>query len=423
MQQEVLYGNTQTPDPLLNVQGLLEGLEVLTRNVQDTRIISYLATNSTAGNDLKLKSLAHEFAGNWAKEDIKDIRKIPLPELLQYNLIDALSTQYVKTKYYPQMCIDNQENLYTSLMLPSLKVIIQMELTGMAMNPQKIEETKQILEKEQQECLDILQNSPVIKMFNRLVQQTAMEKANAKLKTKQHPLEKFADELFNPNSGPQLQRLLYEQMGLPVLDYTDTKQPATGADTIEKLINHTQEPAYKEILEALIRLGKVAKILSAFIPAFEKGVDKPDGRKYLHGGFNLGGTVSGRLSSSKPNMQNLPANSKFGKQIKKCFSAPPGWVFCGADFSSLEDRINALLTKDPAKLRVYTDGFDGHSLRAAAYFPEAMPDIEQAPNNALCYKAKVGGTNIYFHAEETVEYLGKNYKGKELYELLTHTRI
>ena len=360
---------------LLDTQGLLTGLEILTRSFQDTKIISYLATNSTAGNDLKLKSLAHEFAGNWAKEDIKDIRKIPLPELLQYNLIDALSTQYVKTKYYPQMCIDNQENLYTSLMLPSLKVIIQMELTGMPMNPQKIEETKQILEKEQQECLDILQNSPVIKMFNFLVQQTAMEKANAKLKTKQHPLEKFADELFNPNSGPQLQRLLYEQMGLPVLDYTDTKQPATGADTIEKLINHTQKPAHKEILEALIRLGKVAKILSTFIPTFEKGVDKPDGRKYLHGGFNLGGTVSGRLSSSKPNMQNLPANSKFGKQIKKCFSAPPGWIFCGADFSSLEDRINALLTKDPAKLRVYTDGFDGHALRAFAYFGDQMPDI------------------------------------------------
>ena len=74
---------------------------------------------------LGLKPLAHEFAGNWAKDDIKDIRRIPLPELLQYNLVDALSTWYVHTKYYPVMVQDNQEELYHSLMLPSLKLIIR----------------------------------------------------------------------------------------------------------------------------------------------------------------------------------------------------------------------------------------------------------------------------------------------------------
>jgi DNA polymerase-1 len=68
-----------------------------------------------------------------------------------------------------------------------------------------------------------------------------------------------------------------------------------------------------------------------------------------------------------------------GKLIKSCIKAPPGWIFSGLDFASLEDKISALTTKDPNKLKVYTDGFDGHCLRAYAYFPEDMPDIN--PNS------------------------------------------
>lgn len=360
---------------LLDTEGLLIGLDCMTRSFQDTKIIAYLATNSTAGNVLGLKALAHEFAGNWAVEDIKDIRKIPLPKLLEYNLVDALSTWYVKSKYTPVMIQDKQEELYYSLMLPSLKVIIQMELQGMPMNPDTIQAVKADLEQQSAKHLAIIQNSGVIKLLNFLLQTSAMEAKNAKLKVKQHALDHFDAVAFNPNSGPQLQRLLYEQMGLPILDFTDTKQPATGADTLEKLINHTQEPAYKELLGALIGYGKVSKILTTFIPAFEQGVDKADGMKYLHGGFNLGGTVSGRLSSSKPNMQNLPAGSTFGKLIKTCFEPPKGWLMIGADFASLEDRINALLTRDPAKIKVYVDGYDGHALRTFAYFGDQMPDI------------------------------------------------
>ena len=70
------------------------------------------------------------------------------------------------------------------------------------------------------------------------------------------------------------------------------------------------------------------------------------------------------------NLQNIPANSTYGKLIKTCFSAPEGWLFGGADFNSLEDYISALTTKDKNKLKVYESGFDGHCLRAAYYFPE-----------------------------------------------------
>lgn len=356
----------------LDNQGLLQGLEIMTRMFDDTKIIAYLATNSTAGNVLGLKPLAHEFAGNWAKDDIKDICRIPLADLLQYNLVDTLSTWYVKKKYTPIMEADNQREIYDTLMLPSQVTIIQMELTGMPIQEAALAKARRELEIIQEQHLKTIHTSPLILAFNLLLQISAQEAANAKLKVKQHPLEKFAGVQLNPNSPLQLQRLLYEQLCLPVLDTTDTGQPSTGEDTLKKLINHTPHQEVKDILNAIIEYGKATKVLSTFIPAFYQGFLKEDERMYLHGSFNLGGTVSGRLSSSDPNMQNIPAGSAYGKLIKECFVAPEGWIFCGADFNSLEDYISALTTRDPNKLAVYERGFDGHSLRAAYYFQEDL---------------------------------------------------
>ena len=75
------------------------------------------------------------------------------------------------------------------------------------------------------------------------------------------------------------------------------------------------------------------------------------------------------------NLQNLPSGSVFGKLIKNCFESEKDWLYVGSDFDALEDKGNALLTRDPNKLKVYTDGYDGHALRAFAYFSEQMPDI------------------------------------------------
>lgn len=298
---------------LQDTKGLLEGLDIMTRNIDDTKIIIYLATNSTAGNVLGLKPNAHEFAGNWAVEEIADICKIPLGKLLEYNLVDALSTNYVKKKYLPIMVQDKQEKIYRELMLPSLKLILQIELTGMPMSDEMIKKVKQELLDYQAKQLDIITKSLVVHALNTLLQDAAWEadydtrKAKAKNPGKIMPKSRAVfTEVFNPNSGPQLQRLLYEVMALPVIDKTDKKQPATGAETIEKLINHTQDPLFKELLGALIAYGKVTKILSAFIPAFENGILKADGMRYLHGCFVIGGTVSGRLSSRDPKFWASP---------------------------------------------------------------------------------------------------------------------
>ena len=117
----------------------------------------------------------------------------------------------------------------------------------------------------------------------------------------------------------------------------------------------------------------------------------------------------------------LAIASKYGlsDELKKCFQYVPGWLFTGLDFASLEDRISALTTKDPAKLAVYLYGFDGHSLRAHSYFSENMPDIERAPEGAKCYKALVGDREIYFHEFEIIEYMGEQMTGADLVRRLS----
>ena len=116
----------------------------------------------------------------------------------------------------------------------------------------------------------------------------------------------------------------------------------------------------------------------------------------------------------------LTIAAKYGMQgeVSKCFKYMPGWLFTGLDFQSLEDRISALTTKDPAKLAVYLYGFDGHCLRAQTYFSENMPDIQRAPEGAKCYKATMGSQVIYFHEHEVITYMGKELTGAELVKLI-----
>ena len=86
-----------------------------------------------------------------------------------------------------------------------------------------------------------------------------------------------------------------------------------------------------KLMQSLIELADVSKMLSTFISSFEENtILKEDGHYYLHGNFNIGGTVSGRLSSSNPNLQNLPSSSTYAKQIKKCFTAVEGRIMGGA---------------------------------------------------------------------------------------------
>lgn len=385
-------------DDILDTEGLLKGLEIMLRNWDCTRLITYLATNSCAGNKLSLKDQAQEYAGNYAQEEIEDITKIPLDDLLQYNLVDSCSTWFVKEKHWDTLVADQQLPTY-EFFQDAMVDIIQMQLTGMPLDMKEVKKLNAELTDDVDRLKKAMKDNIWVQRFEEHLRFAWREKKHGEWKKKRIELEEVplhdtqGESVFNPNSGPKLQELIYDEnfMGLPVIDRTDTKQPATGRKTLEKLLEHTAvtDPDTRAFLELLIEYSVIDKVLTSFLPAFLKAPQGPDGWHYLFGFFNLGGTVSGRLSSSGPNLQNLPSKGKLAKRVKRCFKAPPGWLFCGLDFNSLEDMISALTTKDPAKLKVYTDGYDGHCLRAYSYFEEQMPDIDPTSVDSINSIAKL----------------------------------
>ncbi|UNI71485.1 putative DNA polymerase I [Burkholderia phage vB_BpP_HN04] len=404
-------------DDITDNVGLLRGLSVMLKNWDCTKLITYLATNSCSGNKLGLKDQSQEYTGNYAQEDIHDITLIPLDQLLQYNLIDGLATWFVYEKHWGTLVADDQEDVYLNVFKPATTDIIQMQLTGMPINMPRVLEVEVALTAVMNDALARMNQTEAMQKFAYRLKEKYIEKKHKEWKVKRITLAEVPDDVvFNPRSPLQVQDLLYGMLGLPVISFTDSKQPSVDADTIGKLKNHTKDADTLALLDALLDFAAVDKIVGSFIPAMKNAQQGADGWWYLFGNFNLGGTLSGRLSSSNPNLQNLPSNVamaisdallamfdilkqytkkgklSLGKLIKYCFQPPPGWLFVGLDFASLEDRISALTTKDPMKLKVYIDGFDGHCLRAYAYFGDQMPDID--PNsvesiNSIAEKYKV----------------------------------
>ncbi|MGC3005501.1 hypothetical protein ACPF8X_45715, partial [Streptomyces sp. G35A] len=155
-----------------------------------------------------------------------------------------------------------------------------------------------ILEEIEQSALDVIQSSPVVQEFTYEMNLAWVEEKNATLKKKRVTLAD-AKEKFNPNSAQQLQALLYGVstgcLCLPILEVTESKLPATDADTLKALVSHAKSNQEKDLIQALIDFKAVNKLLTSFIPAMEAAPQASDGWWYLFGNFNLGGTVFGRL--------------------------------------------------------------------------------------------------------------------------------
>lgn len=373
-----------------DIQGMLEGLHIMFRNIEDTKILAYLALNSTSKVKLDLKSLAFQYTGNYALENIEDISKHSPQEILTYNITDGIATWYVYNKYRKQVK-DTQENVYQNVFLPALKVLTQTELCGVPLNLGQVLITERNLQDISKLHYDAIMNNPIVVEVTQKLREIKAVKDTTKLKKKVKTADDYLNLQFNPNSDAQLAYLLHTHMQLPILAKTPTGQPSTKGKVLKALIvriNNSKQwknTSYAELINHIIELHDADKILTTFIPAFKNNSINKDGWNYLHGNFNLGGTVSGRLSSSEPNLTNIPSGgTQYGKAVKQCFQLPyvttekdpKGWLLVGADYFSLEDRISALQTKDPQKLKIYTDGMDGHCSRAYYYFKDKMPDID-----------------------------------------------
>ena len=353
-------------------KGQYEGLSNLFRTgcFDDTMLMAYLSTNSCAGNHLGLKELAMEYSGDYGIKVGDDTENIDDKVLLEYNLKDVLSTYYLYEKYSKKLLEENQVDTYKNIFLPSLKVITYTQLGGLFIDKPSLVKAKRELEDRIGQCIDDIHSDPRTKQVEDILSQNLADKWN----NEGHKITKTKDDykiVFNPGSSKHLTCLIYGVMKKPVTKLTKKKSPSTSSDVIEEM--NIKNP--DKLLENIVNWSKAQKILTAFIPAFESTPDSLGGKR-LYGNFHLGGTVSGRLSSSDINLQQLPSTgSPYAHLIKSIFRAPKGWVFMGCDYRSLEDRISAITTNDPNKVKVYTEGYDGHCLRSYHYFKDQMADI------------------------------------------------
>jgi DNA polymerase-1 len=353
---------------LSDTEGLVQGLFHLQAKTKCSLILSYVITNTCAGNELGLKPQVQSVYGNYG---IEETWKAPLEQIIPYNGTDCAATLWLYEKHLSEL--GDLAHVYERLN-SYLREIVWMQLTGLPINQAVANKNAAILTDRRDELLAWIKAHPMVEQYMVLHRQAWADKKNSEWKKKRTTPDK-CDEEFNPGSHIQLQRLLFNVMGLPILSLTKTKQPATDGDTLGALQNHAVTDDDKNLLKWLVELSQVDKLISSFVPHFVNAPEV-DGWHCLYGFYNIGGTQSGRLSSDSPNQQNLPSSGNdFAKYIKEMVEAPEGWWFVGADFSSLEDKIITLLSRDPNRIKVYTDGYDGHSLRAFYYFRTEMPDI------------------------------------------------
>ena len=346
--------------------GMLKGLSYF-KNVHDTMLLAYLQKNATTPISLKLKDVALAHTGHYAIA-VNNIVDCDKEDILKYNLIDTLGTYYLWEKYKLQTLSEP----YTVIFQPSIYPIIKMMLVGLPLDNERVSEVHRLLKEEETKLKLTIQNTSIIQDFNKQLQHETCIKRNSELKKLKKTIDEFAHIKFNPFSNTQLSTLLYTKLEFPILDKTKKGFPKTDAETLKLLKTHILDSNVLALLDNISTLIDVNKINNTFIKAFMKEKD------FLHGNLRLGGTQSGRLSSNSPNLTNLPSKGKMGKLVKSCFKAKPGWLFAGADFTALEEKIGTILSKDPERKKIYTQGYDGHSVRAYAYFPEDMPKITTA---------------------------------------------
>jgi DNA polymerase-1 len=176
---------------------------------------------------------------------------------------------------------------------------------------------------------------------------------------------------FNVNSTQQLSDALFIQLGLSAQGVQRTKSGhySTSADVLETLKG--QHPVIERILEQ----RELAKLKSTYVDALPQLVNQDTGR--VHTSYNQTGTVTGRISSSDPNLQNIPIRTDVGREVRRAFVAEEGSVLLAADYSQVELRILAHISQDPAMLATFARGEDIHTSTAAFLFDVPLDQVDQ----------------------------------------------
>jgi DNA polymerase-1 len=172
---------------------------------------------------------------------------------------------------------------------------------------------------------------------------------------------------FNVDSPKQLQEILFVKLGIPVMRKTPTGQPSTAEDVLEELAESYLLP--KLILE----YRSVSKLKSTYTDTLPEQINATTGR--IHTSYHQAVAATGRLSSTDPNLQNIPIRTKEGRRIRQAFIAAPGHSLVAADYSQIELRIMAHLSRDASLLQAFADDRDVHQATAAEVFSTPLDEV------------------------------------------------
>ncbi|MFN6541089.1 MAG: DNA polymerase I [Nostoc sp. EkiNYC01] len=303
--------------------------------VFDPMLASYLLNPDSSHN---LMDLAQRYLGLTAKSYLdlvpkgKTIADIDIPAVADYCGMDVYSTFGLVPKLRAELEeIPTLSKLLVEVEQPLEAVLAQMEYTGVRINSAYLQELSQHLETEL-----------------------------ARLKEK---AIEIAGENFNLGSPKQLSQILFEKLGLST-KYSRKIQTgySTDAATLEKL----QEIDQTGFVETITEYRTLSKLKSTYVDALPALV-RPDTQR-VHTDFNQAATSTGRLSSSNPNLQNIPIRTAFSRQIRKAFLPEPGWLMVAADYSQIELRILAHLSQEPILVEAYRQNEDVHTVTARLVF-------------------------------------------------------
>ncbi len=332
-------------DPTLKKigQNLKYDTSVLSRyNIQvkgiafDTMLESYVFNSVASRHDMD--SLAMKYLGvdtihfeDVAGKGAKQItfNQVEVEKAAEYAAEDADITLRLHQHLWPQLeALQGPAQLFEHLEMPLLEVLSRIERTGVLIDDQLLRE------KSQQFAARMLE-----------LQNKAYE---------------IAEEEFNLGSPKQLQRILFEKQGLPVIKKTPKKQPSTAEEVLQELA--LDYPLPKVIME----YRGLSKLKSTYTDKLPEMINQKTGR--VHTSYHQAVAATGRLSSSDPNLQNIPIKSEEGRSIRQAFIAPKGFKIVAADYSQIELRIMAHLSQDQGLLNAFSAGLDIHTATAAEVF-------------------------------------------------------
>jgi DNA polymerase-1 len=266
----------------------------------------------------------------------KSMRDLLPSQVYEYACEDADITLQLKNKLEPELKKYECEDLFYNIEMPLMPVLAEMEMNGVCLDTDSLSETSRILTERMNE----------------------IEKR----------IYELAGQSFNIASPKQVGEILFDKLKIvEKAKKTKTGQYVTSEEVLQQLKNK------HEIVADILEYRGLKKLIGTYIEALPKLINHKTG--HIHTSFNQTVTATGRLSSSDPNLQNIPIRGEDGKEIRKAFIPEPGCLFFSADYSQIELRVMAHLSKDENMIRVFSEGKDLHAATAANIYKKPIEEV------------------------------------------------